>query len=82
LTLVEAEARLVKADTAFASVNDMASLSAHPHLRRIDLQTAAGDVSLPAPASIVVGAPRTYGAVPRLDEHKDLPGTRLREKLA
>jgi itaconate CoA-transferase len=78
----EAKARLVKADTAFASVNDMAALSGHPHLRRIEVQTVAGHVGLPAPAPIVMGAPRTYGAVPTIGEHGDLPWMDRQEKLA
>jgi crotonobetainyl-CoA:carnitine CoA-transferase CaiB-like acyl-CoA transferase len=63
-----AKQRLDGADVAFASVNDMAALSAHPHLRRITVETEAGPVSFPAPAPIFVGAPRTYGAVPDLGE--------------
>ncbi len=67
-TLDEAQARdlLARADVAFASVNDMAALSRHPHLRRITVQTEAGPVSYPAPAPIFVGNPRMYGPVPAL----------------
>lgn len=66
--LDEGEARqlLTKADVAFASVNDMAALSAHPHLRRITVDSEAGPVSYPAPAPIFVDSPRSYGAVPAL----------------
>lgn len=69
--LVEADARhlLSKADVAFASVNDMAALSAHPHLRRIEVETESGVVSYPAPAPIFMGRPRSYGAVPALGHH-------------
>lgn len=68
--LGETEARelLTKADVAFASVNDMAALSKHPHLRRITVDTAAGPVAYPAPAPIFVHNPRSYGAVPSLGE--------------
>ena len=45
----EAEELLVRADVAFASVNDMAALSAHPHLRRISVDTPAGPVLYPWP---------------------------------
>jgi itaconate CoA-transferase len=65
-----AEKRLEAADIAFSSVNDMAALSAHPHLRRITVMTAVGPVSLPAPASVIVGVSRTYGPVPKLDDHQ------------
>jgi itaconate CoA-transferase len=69
----EAKTRLTKADIAFASVNDMAALSTHPHLRRISVDTPSGPVSYPAPAPVVVGAPRRYGAVPALNKHQTLP---------
>ncbi|MGA0565203.1 CaiB/BaiF CoA transferase family protein [Ancylobacter sp. VNQ12] len=64
---------LTRADVAFASVNDMASLSQHPHLRRITVDTPAGPVAFPAPAPIVDGTPRWYGLVPALGEHDALP---------
>ncbi|MBD9597342.1 CoA transferase [Ensifer sp. ENS05] len=64
----EAKALLSKADVAFASVNDMSALSAHPHLRRITVDTEAGPVSYPAPAPIFKGAERHYGAVPALGQ--------------
>jgi formyl-CoA transferase len=69
-TMSEAEAteQLTQADTAFASVNDMAALANHPHLRRITVETEAGKVAYPAPAPVFVGAPRTYGAVPALGQ--------------
>jgi len=62
-------AALAAADIAFARVNDLAALARHPHLRRIVLDTAGGPVSYPAPAPIVVGAPRHYGRAPSLGEH-------------
>ena len=62
----EAVARLSEADVAFASVNDMAALSGHPHLRRIRVETPAGPVAFPAPAAIVQGEERAYGPVPGL----------------
>lgn len=60
----DAVARLTNADIAFATVNDMAGLSAHSHLRRITVDTPAGPVSYPAPATIFVDSPRSYRAVP------------------
>src|SRR5450432_2393470 len=63
--------RLADADIAFAEVNTMADLAAHPHLRRIEVDTPAGPVSYPAPAAIVVGQPRHYGAVPGIGDHTD-----------
>jgi itaconate CoA-transferase len=63
--------RLAEADIAFAEVNTMADLAIHPHLRRIAVETPAGVVSYPAPAPIVVGESRHYGAVPGIGEHKE-----------
>ena len=57
------------ADIAFAELNDMAALSRHPHLRRIEVETEAGAVAYPAPAAIFVGEPRHFGPVPRIGEH-------------
>ncbi|WOS62010.1 CaiB/BaiF CoA transferase family protein [Sinorhizobium fredii] len=61
---------LTRADVAFAMVNDMAALSAHPHLRRITVETTAGPVSYPAPAPIFMGEQRSYGAVPGLGQQR------------
>jgi crotonobetainyl-CoA:carnitine CoA-transferase CaiB-like acyl-CoA transferase len=63
---------LSNADIAFASLNDMAALSAHPHLRRIAVDTPAGVVSYPAPAPIFKGVGRAYAGVPALGAHRPL----------
>jgi itaconate CoA-transferase len=60
--------RLSDADIAFAEVNTMADLAVHPHLRRIEVETPKGTVSYAAPAAIVVGEARRYGAVPAIGE--------------
>ncbi len=60
--------RLDDADIAFAEVNTMDDLSKHPHLRRIEVATPNGVVAYPAPASIVIGEQRHYGAVPAVGE--------------
>lgn len=70
LTEAEARERLIKADTAFAAVNDMAGLSAHPHLRRITVDTPNGPVSYPAPAPRIVDDGRSYGPVPAIGGDK------------
>jgi formyl-CoA transferase len=62
--------RLSGADIAFAEVNTMADLAVHPHLRRIEVDTPGGPVTYPAPAAIVVGEPRHYGAVPAIGERR------------
>ena len=67
--------RLSDADIAFAEVNTMADLAVHPHLRRIEVDTPKGPVTYPAPAAIVVGEPRHYGAVPAIGERRSAAGT-------
>ena len=65
-TADEAVELLLKANVALATVNDMAGLSAHPHLRRIIVDSPNGPVSFPAPGARFVGEERSYGAVPGL----------------
>lgn len=65
-SLAEATEAILKADVAFASVNDMEGLSNHPHLRRITVDTPNGPVSYPAPAPVFAHEQRRYGAVPAL----------------
>ena len=67
----EALTRLTAADIAVAQVNDMAGLSAHPHLRRITVDTPGGPVRMPAPGAVFDEDDRHYGAVPGLEP---LPG--------
>jgi itaconate CoA-transferase len=62
--------KLEAADIAFARVNDVAGLVAHPHLRRINVDTPHGPVSYPAPAPIRDEA-RSYGRIPALGEHTE-----------
>ncbi|MCF8480959.1 MAG: CoA transferase [Rhodospirillum sp.] len=62
----EAIAALLRADVALASVNDMAGLSTHAHLRRVTVDTPNGPVSYPAPAPVWDGESRTLGPVPTL----------------
>jgi formyl-CoA transferase len=73
LTRDELLKALADADIAFAEVNSMTDLSSHPHLRRIEVDTPKGKVAYPAPAMIVQGQPRTYGAVPGIGDHRELP---------
>ncbi len=68
LTHDELVAALTKADIAFAEVNDMAALSRHPHLRRIEVDTQAGPARIPAPGAVITGQNRTYGPVPSLGQ--------------
>lgn len=70
LTLAQASALLAKYDIAFAVVNDMQGLSDHPELRRISVQIDGGSVTLPGPATRVMGSERSYGASPKIGEMK------------
>jgi len=66
------EARLAKADIAFARVNDTKLLEMHPHLRRISVGSPTGPVSMPAPAPLRAGETPTYGPIPALGEHTEM----------
>jgi formyl-CoA transferase len=68
--VAELSQKLSAADIAFGRVNDVAGLIAHPHLRRITVDTPHGPVSYPAPAPIRDEA-RRYGAIPALGEHTE-----------
>lgn len=63
-------ALLETSDIAFARVSDCGTLSTHPHLRRIEVDTPSGPAALPAPAPVIDGE-RHYGPVPSLGEHTD-----------
>ncbi|NYT61579.1 CoA transferase [Alcaligenaceae bacterium] len=71
LTHEVAESRMITAQVAYASVNTVAELSTHPHLRRTPVQTKNGQVNIVAPPYQFRGQPRTYGPVPALGEHTD-----------
>ena len=64
-------ALLVKANIALASVNDMAGLADHQHLRRITVDSPNGPISFPAPAAIFANEIRSYGPVPALNALKE-----------
>jgi itaconate CoA-transferase len=69
LTRDELLKRLSDADIAFAEVNTMDGLSTHPHLRRVHVESPNGVVSYPAPAMMIVGETRKYGAIPNIGSH-------------
>ncbi len=64
----ELRAALEAADMAFAQVNDMAGLSQHPHLRRVEVGTPNGPVRLPAPGPIFSDGVRGMRPVPGVGE--------------
>jgi len=63
---------LARYDIAFGRINDPELLRKHPHLRRVVVDSPTGPVSMPAPAAIHDGVPRTYGAVPALGQHTEM----------
>jgi itaconate CoA-transferase len=65
------EEMLAKAEIGFGRVNDWELLLKHPHLRRVTVDTPTGAVQTPAPAAVVAGDERRYGAVPALGQHSD-----------
>lgn len=72
-TEAEMTERLLASDTAFASVNDLDGLIAHPHTSTSEVVTPGGaSVPLPAPPALVDGNRRfERGRMPKLDEHGD-----------
>jgi formyl-CoA transferase len=71
LNLEALSQRLLEADIAFARVTDMAALAQHPHLRRITIGSAIGEICIPAPGAVRSGETRHYGSVPALGEHTE-----------
>lgn len=65
-TLSEA---LRAAGVAFGAVNSVADLSHHPQLRRVDVDTPTGPVSLPAAPALFSDGGSEPGAVPAIDQH-------------
>jgi formyl-CoA transferase len=64
-------AKLAQYDIAFGRINDLNLLATHPHLRRAEVGSPTGPVSMPAPSAIHDRESRSYGAVPALGQHSD-----------
>jgi crotonobetainyl-CoA:carnitine CoA-transferase CaiB-like acyl-CoA transferase len=64
--------RINAADIAFANVNEVKDLAVHPQLKRTDVATPIGPVSIVAPAASFRDEPVALGPVPGLGEHTDL----------
>ncbi len=58
-------AALLDAQIAFGTVNDVGGLSAHPQLRRVQIESGCGPIRMPAHPMRAEGWPE-YGAVPDL----------------
>jgi crotonobetainyl-CoA:carnitine CoA-transferase CaiB-like acyl-CoA transferase len=63
-------ARLMDAGIAYGMINDVAGLSAHSQLRRVEVETPTGPVEMPAPPVLTGDAP-TPGPVPAPGQHTD-----------
>ena len=63
--------RLRGAQIAFGEINDLAGLSAHPALRRVEVDSPTGPVAMAAPPATVNGEVRELGPVPGIGDHTD-----------
>jgi len=70
--------RLNQANVAYGLINNLAAVLEHPMLRMIEVPTAAGGISVPAPAARHSGARPRIGPVPERDQQ----GTALRAEFA
>lgn len=61
--------RFRNANIAYASVNDVASLSRHPQLRRVTVETPTGPVAMPASPVLWNGHAGTGASVPAIGQH-------------
>ncbi|HEY0835233.1 MAG TPA: CaiB/BaiF CoA-transferase family protein [Azospirillum sp.] len=71
LTREQVVERLTRARIAFGALNSVADLSAHPHLRRMEVDTPSGPVKGVAPPVIWRGEEFHARPVPALDQHGD-----------
>jgi itaconate CoA-transferase len=62
--------KLLAAQIAFGTANDVAGLSAHPQLRRIEVGSEHGVVGMPAHPLRASGWP-VYGTVPAIGQHTE-----------
>ena len=65
-------ARLREGRIAFGEVNDVAGLSEHPALKRIEVGTAGGRINMVSPPASVIGEDHALRPVPALGEHSDV----------
>ena len=63
--------RLQDAQIAFGEINDVAGLSTHPPLRRVEVDSPTGPVKIAAPPATVNGETRDLGSVPGIGDHTD-----------
>ena len=70
-------AKLRAARIAYGAVNDLAGLSAHPHLRRQRVASETGDIELPAHPNAAM-TPTGVAALPAVGEHS----ARIRQEFS
>jgi crotonobetainyl-CoA:carnitine CoA-transferase CaiB-like acyl-CoA transferase len=63
--------RLSLAGIAYGRLNDIAGLSSHPQLRRVKVETPAGDANVAAVAAIRSDQAETLRKVPSIGEHSE-----------
>ena len=73
----EMEAKLRAARIAYGAVNDLADLSAHPHLRRQRVLSETGEIDMPAHPNATVGNTEPP-SLPTVGEHTE----RIRREFA
>ena len=66
LTRDAAATRLRTANTAYGFVNTVAEFAGHPALRRMEVETPNGPISIAAPPAMFSDGPRTLGPVPAI----------------
>jgi len=71
LTRDQAAAKLRAANTAYGFVNDVAAFAHHPALRRTQIETPLGPISIAAPPVVLSDGPRKLGPVPAIGEHSE-----------
>jgi len=68
---LELTERLRKSQIAFGEINDVAGLSSHPALRRVEVESPTGKVVMAAPPATINGVERKLGPVPDIGEHTE-----------
>jgi crotonobetainyl-CoA:carnitine CoA-transferase CaiB-like acyl-CoA transferase len=68
----QAAARLREANTAYGFVNGVAEFAHHPALRRVEVQTPGGPVSIAAPPVLTGDGAPALGPVPAVGAHNAL----------
>ena len=75
---LELTKRLRKSQIAFGEINDVAGLSCHPALRRVEVDSPTGKVLMAAPPATINGLERHLGPVPAIGEHTE----KIREEFS